>query len=60
MWQKVLNISNIDEALEGNENYKPILSIMQAGYDMYTEQDTLGFVKATPEDAANGDYFLHV
>ena len=57
---RVLNISNIEEVLEESENYKPILGTTRAGYDMYAEQDILGYLQVTHKDAANGDYFLRV
>lgn len=57
---KVLNVSNIEEVLEESENYKPILGTTRAGYDMYAEQDILGYLQVTHKDAVNGDYFLRV
>ena len=56
----VLGIHNIDEVLEESENYKPILGITKAGYDLIAEQDIQGYVKVTQEDAVRGDYFLRV
>lgn len=39
---------------------KPILGIVKAGYDMYAEENILGYEEVTEEESHQGDFYLRV
>lgn len=39
---------------------KPILGIVKAGYDMYAEENILGYEEVSPQESRQGDYYLRV
>lgn len=57
---KLLNTS--EDRIRGNKNstMKPILGIVKAGYDMYGEENIIGYEEVVSEDQSRGDYFLQV
>jgi len=49
--------------LYGNDVYsslKPILGIVKAGYNMYAEENILGYEEVTEQESKQGDFYLRV
>lgn len=53
---------DVKSVLEGKsiEFKKPILGYVKAGYDMFSDENYLGFENVTEADNKHGDYFLKV
>ena len=46
--------------LDNEENIKPILGQVKAGYDLWADQNIEGYIELGQVDAKRGDYFLRV
>lgn len=43
-----------------NSLLKPILGVVKAGYDMFAEENILGYEEVSPQESMQGDYYLKV
>lgn len=51
---------DVESLLLHEENVKPILGIVKAGYDLWADQNIEGYLELGHIDARKGDYFLRV
>ena len=49
---------DVNACLQGN--VKPILGYVKAGYDLFANENLLGYEEVTGKEAAQGDYYLRV
>lgn len=56
-------LQTTEEHLTGRDAYsckKPILGIVKAGYNMFAEENIIGYEEVTQKDSTRGDYYLKV
>lgn len=53
---------DVDALLEQEARFleKPVLGTIKAGYDMFADQQLLGYEPVSEQEAASGDFFLKV
>ena len=51
---------NVEEILKGTSRLKPILSKINLGEDLWSNQDIEGYLEVGKSDAKHGDYFFRV
>ena len=51
---------DVEALLDNEENIKPILGQVKAGYDLWADQNIEGYIELGQVDAKRGDYFLRV
>lgn len=51
---------DVQVLLEKEENKKPILGTVKAGYDLWAEENIEGYIEIGHADAQKGDYFLRI
>lgn len=51
---------DVKSLLEATDYSKPILGIVKAGYNLFSEQNILGYEEVTPAEYHKGDYYLRV
>lgn len=60
--EKLSNVigQDVESLLDNEENIKPILGQVKAGYDLWADQNIEGYIELGQVDAKKGDYFLRV
>lgn len=51
---------DVESLLDNEENIKPILGKVKAGYDLWAEENIEGYIELGQVEAKKGDYFLRV
>ena len=58
--EKLSQLFHIDVNTYLNGQVKPILGYVKAGYDLFAQENLLGYEEVTKKEAAQGDYYLKV
>lgn len=58
--EKLSQLFDIDVNTFLNGQVKPILGYVKAGYDLFAQENLLGYEEVTKKEAAQGDYYLKV
>lgn len=58
--QKLSQLFGIDVPTFLNGQVKPILGYVKAGYDLFADENLLGYEEVTKKEAAQGDYYVKV